>query len=231
MHHITNLRKGIFSKILTPMLLLCTGCQVGLGLPQANLSQQEAQITPRTKGPTLSITPRTKGSTLLNGSVIWPDDIKPPSSLSFEIQSIGENNKTSIVTAHDGSFSLILQANTQVRIEAKAIFDPELVFKTIVQVPETDEAVPIKISLESTAIVALMDHALQAQSTLQNMPMESYERPEIMPKINEIKERMKPFLSTNMQSNLESMPNVQEAMNNVHQELVDFYQKHPEMRP
>lgn len=227
MHLLKRLNLNTFSRILLP-LFLCSACQFGYGLAMPDLDRQDGQITPRTKGPTLDITPRTKGSTLLNGAVIWPADIARPEVLSFEIQGLANNTKTVVQSAADGSFLLELPENTQVRLEAQAKFDPELILKAVIQVPKQAESERVEISLASTAVVAMMDYARTMGSGLEDLPMEKFHDPEIMPQMNQLEASMKPFLETNMQSTLENMPPVQEAMKMTHAELQRLSKEDPE---
>lgn len=218
---------------LSLLLLSCAACQSGqsLSMPdltQAKLSNSE-HITPRTKGPTLDITPRTKGSTLLNGTVVWPDDIQAPAELKFEVHWIADGQGNTVRSAEDGSFVLDVPAHSQVRLEAKAMHDPELVFKTLIDTPAEGGEIQAQISLESTAITALMDQAVAMHSPLESLPLEVFTQNALHPWIEPVAQSMKPFLATNMQQSLESMPSVQDALETARQQLESLQQEDPAM--
>lgn len=216
--------KQRLSKLVCILALSLSSCQVGLGPGGLSQSSLNTKITPRTKGPTLEITPRTKGSTLLNGSIVWPTDLQPPQALIFNVRALSEDLEISVQSNEQGFFTLSIpdSARSQMlRLEAQAQFDAELVLKQVIQVPESARSaqIEIEISLESTAFTAVIDYLKTLNSPVSELSMERLKQPEMMRQIKIVEMSMKPFLATNMQQNLESMPPVQEALKQSRQSL------------
>lgn len=196
-------------------LISLSACQSGLSVP--SFSEQDSRdVTPRTKGPTLEITPRTKGSTLLMGQVIWPAEAQPLADTRFLIEILTSSGKLSLETGADGRFAFTdLPTQSPLRLIATAIAQPILKLKADLQIP-AGQSVPgfnAQITVESTAVSALMDYAQQAESSVPTLTIEAFADPAMRSVMTPISESIMQILSSkekmdNLSQALESQPEV-----------------------
>lgn len=204
--------------LCTVVLITVSACSSALTpqplLPDpAGQAQENRAITPRTKGSTLELTPRTKGSTLLNGVVIWPEESQvSPDGFAITLLQEGKIIRT-VMSDKLGKFELTgIPTAGRLRIEARATHDPELILKRELELYEDQLYAETHVSVESTALVAVLDKSRQMGSALQNMPLQELESASIQAELSTIKTEMMPFLDQNMKQSLESMPSVQSAV-------------------
>jgi len=185
-------------------LMLLSSCQVGL--PAAPVALTADQML------SLSITPRTKGSTL-TGVVLWPSEMAVPTALSFEIKVSGRDLAQSAMSDAQGHFQLenlpVAEMGERLRIEARAMANPQLVLKALFKPPGASGSMQTQVSLESTAVVAVLDYARSMSSPLMNLAPERFMMPDVQPMVAEVKQRMMPYLSQTLEKPLEAMPPVQ----------------------
>lgn len=190
---------------------LLFSCQMGVGASSPVMSQAVfSGITPSSKGPTLEITPSSKGSTLLKGVVVWPEGVVAPGDMQFEVLALN-NRMMRTQTRPDGSFEMELSDTAPLRLEARAMFDPELVFKTYVDQPEMQQE-PVPLTLESTALTALMDKARVMRSPVMSYSMDELKDMGAPSHLEGVVDMMMPFLKEDMASEMEEMPTVDKAL-------------------
>jgi hypothetical protein len=201
---------------LALLLLVLNACQSGLsGLVSSDsLKSDQSQNT--------SITPRTKGSTL-EGIVIWPQEMLAPASLQFEIRIASADQTWTTLSDSQGHFQVNdLQwkgAAPMLRVEAKAMHNPQLVLKTLFQTQAIPTQMNTQITLTSTATVALLDQAQGMKSMLMNMAPERLNQVDTQPLVEDVKNAMMPYLNTPLTQPLEHMPEVQKMLEETVQKL------------
>jgi len=186
-----------------------SACQSGLsGLvntpadpAQLNQNNGQSQISPRTKGSTLT------------GIVVWPQEAAPLNDLRFEIQAITPAKTWKTQSSPQGQFkleNLEWQTNSApLRMEAKALANPNLVFKCL-YLPQTAAAEPktMEMTLTSTAIVALLDQARNMNSQVMLLSPARLSQNDTQPLVDAVKNSMMPYFNAGLKAPLETMPEV-----------------------
>jgi len=216
-------------------LMSLTACQFGLSAPSLP-TQDSRDVTPRTKGPTLEITPRTKGSTILMGQVIWPAEAQPLADTRFLIEVLTPAGKQSLETAADGRFEFTdLPTQSQIRLIATSIAKPLLKLKTDLQTPtgQSVESINARITVESTAISALLDYALATESPVQTVSIDAFEDQDVRALILPVHDSMMQILGSkekmdNLSLSLESQPEVRLSLEQSRQGLEAMQRDQPE---
>lgn len=204
--------KAIFALVGLVSLSACASPR--FELPQAQLTpvQDSRAITPRTKGSTLELTPRTKGSTLLKGRVLWPDgSVISPTGFAITLLRDGEII-SAVMSDQSGEFELPeAPEQGRLRIEARASHDPELILKRELELYREQLYAETQISLETTALVAVLDKSREMGSVLHQLPLRQLED-SVDRALEQVQQEMMPFLERDMQQSLEQMPTVKNAV-------------------
>ncbi len=216
-------------------LMGLSACQVGLSTP-AIPTQDSRDVTPRTKGPTLEITPRTKGSTLLMGQVIWPAEAQPLLDTRFLIEVLTPTGKASVETTADGRFQFDdLPTQSQVRLIATSIAKPALKLKADLLTPsgQSVDSLNTKITVESTAISALMDYAQEMESSLQTLSIKVFEDQDVLALVQPVNSSLLSILSDKQKMDslslaLESQPEVRLSLEQSRQSLETMQRDQPD---
>lgn len=195
--------------------LVLSACQSGLsGLVSTHTNQPNQNATPDHS----QITPRTKGSTL-TGIVIWPQAAVPLNDFRFEIQAITPTQTWKTQSNPQGQFTLENlewpATETTWRMEAKALANPHLVFKCLYK-PQKASAEPpaaMEMTLTSTAIVALLDQARSMNSPMMHLSPSRLSQADTLPLVETVKNAMMPFLKADLNMPLEKMPEVAAMLN------------------
>ncbi|MGE3725781.1 MAG: hypothetical protein AB7I41_09530 [Candidatus Sericytochromatia bacterium] len=193
-------------------------CFLGLSACQSGLSglvnTHSVQLNPsqnQTTGQS-QISPRTKGSTL-TGIVVWPQEATPLNDLRFEIQAITPAKTWKTQSSPQGQFkleNLEWQTNSApLRMEAKALANPHLMFKCL-YLPQIAAAEPqtMEMTLTSTAIVALLDQARNMNSQIMLLSPARLSQSDTRPLVESIKNSMMPYFNASLKAPLETMPEV-----------------------
>jgi hypothetical protein len=200
-----------FKLSLAICFLVLSACQSGLsGLvnthsdppnPSLNQTTGQSQISPRTKGSTLT------------GIVVWPQEATPLNDLRFEIQAMTPAKTWKTQSSPQGQFKLEnLEWQTSsppLRMEAKALANPHLVFKCL-YLPQTTATEPqtMEMTLTSTAIVALLDQARNMNSQVRQLSPTRLSQDDAKPWVEKVKNSMMPYFNDNLKAPLETMPEV-----------------------
>ena len=191
--------------------LVLSACQSGLsGLvnthsdppnPSQNQTTGQSQISPRTKGSTLT------------GIVVWPQEAAPLNDLRFEIQAITPAKTWKTQSSPQGQFKLEnlewQTSSTPLRMEARALANPHLVFKCLyLPASATAEPQTMEMTLTSTAIVALLDQAHSMNSQVKQLSPARLSQDDAKPLVEKVKNSMMPYFNAGLKAPLETMPEV-----------------------
>lgn len=197
----------IFKLVITSSVVLFSSCQAGL----SGLGSNQGPLQPPSNSQS-QISPRTKGSTL-TGIVVWPQEAAPLKDLRFKILANTPTQTWKTESDAQGQFRFENvewpQTNTPWRMEAQSISNPNLIFKCLYQAPTaSSESKPMEMTLTSTAMVALLDQARKMNSPVMSVSTERLTQSDSMPLIETLKNSMMPYLNTPLERPLEEMPEI-----------------------
>ncbi|PKL79837.1 MAG: hypothetical protein CVV27_01270 [Candidatus Melainabacteria bacterium HGW-Melainabacteria-1] len=194
-------------------LSLISGCGLtGLGpssLPVGELSLADAQITPRSKGGTLTIVPGSKGGTL-KGNVVWPDSVAALTSKQFELKIFAKDRLiASGQTDPNARFTLRdLPPDREFRMEAHVPGRPFVILRSLVRTQASQQEVAGELSMLSTAVTAL----LQRSPELSQLGPERLLADDLRPHLEQVVRVMTPYLDQTLNSPIETLAEVQSAL-------------------
>lgn len=205
--------------LCAPLLFACTATGLGPSAPPTGtlVLLDAGQITPRTKGGTLTtIVPRTKGGTL-SGGIVWPAEVKGLDSKRFDLKVYaGETLLAQGQTDADGRFVLWqLPSAGQIRIEASVPGQPYVRLRRLVDLREPLQE-PQSLSMLTTAASAIL-LSLPAGISPQRLL-----EPDILPILAPLAQQMTPWLDQQPQAPIETQPAIARTIAEVSQKVSDL---------
>lgn len=223
MKHAANIK----NHALGLLLLLSCGCGgltgYGPSAPPAGtlILTSAREITPRTKGGTLTITPQSKGGTLL-GNIVWPTEVKALSSRRFDLKLYYENVLISQgQTDSEARFSLVdVPAAGELRIEASVPGHPFVTLRRLVDLAELGQTPGAQeVSMLSTAATAIVLDARGSSQAWAQIAPQRLLATDLAPLVEPLAKVMTPYLDAELKGPIEKQEPVLQAISQARQAI------------